>query len=573
MQIAAAGGGETMTAALMPGVGREARVTAPPRPLSPSDADTYARVFKLEDAGQWAAAERELGRVDDDLLKGRALARRYLSPGYHPKYQDLRAWMANYADLPEAEAIYALATARGVKGFGVVKPPVRGYLKGAGIDTSDDGANWEDATVSGSAKGKAIEARMRRLLREGKTDKALSLVASAEKDGLAAIDVDRMKLALAMNRFADGREGEAAAWASQAADRSGDALPAAHWLAGLAQWRQGKPELARTHFEALADSGGESGWMVSAGAFWAARANLVSRRPEVVNHWLEVAATYPRTFYGLLARRVLGYQTLFSWETAPFTDASADMLMRVPGGRRALALLQIGRKDMAEDELRKTYPRAGKPLRQSMLALAQTADMPDLAVRLGGTAPGGTNDAVAFPVPGWNPRGGWVIDKALVLAFVRQESAFNPKARSGKGAGGLMQVMPATATLIGGKRARDHLANPEVNLDVGQRYLAKLLRENPVNGNLLFLAAAYNAGPGKLGQWLAGGTAKSDPLLFIETLPSRETRSFVQRVMTNYWVYRSRLSEPSTSLDAIAAGNWPVYDGAATARIRNASTR
>jgi len=564
-QVAAAESAATMTAALMPGIGREARVAPLPRPLSARDADTYGRIFKLQDDGQWAAADREIGQLKDDLLKGHVLARRYLNSGYRPKYQELRAWMADYADLPQAEAIFHLANAKGTKGFGAIKPAVRGYLHGTGIDTSDDGAGWEDATFGvdrGSAHAKAIKIHFRQLLRQDESGQAMTMFHAAEAQGMDGSDIDEMKLMLALDHFSGGRDQQAATLAAEAAERSGEQMPAAHWIAGLAEWRQGNPESARRHFEEVADSSDASGWMVAAGAFWAARANLVSRRPEVVNHWLEIAATYPRTFYGLLARRVLGYETLFSWETTPFTETDADVLTRVPGGQRALALLQLGERQAAEEELRKSYPRAGKALRQSMLSLAQTGDMPDLAVRLGGMAVGQGNDNAAFPVPEWNPKGGWQVDKALVFAFVRQESAFNPKARSNKGAGGLMQLMPATAQAIDGHSAKAKINDPEYNLSLGQHYLAHLLGEAPVNGNLLYLAAAYNAGPGKLGQWLGANRNNDDPLLFIESLPARQTRAFVERVMTNYWIYRSRLNQATDSLDQIATGAWPIYEGA-----------
>jgi len=564
-QLAAATGGEgTLTAAVMPGIGREARVAPLPRPLSASDVDAYARVFKLQAEGNFGAADRELGKIKDDSLKGHVLAARYLAPGVKPKYQELRAWMAEYADLPQAEAIHKLATTKGIKGFGAIKAPVRGYLKGTGIDTSDDGANWEDATYQpdrGSAKARALKAKFRLLLKKNDQAAALAVLTGADARSLDRQDVDELKLALAADHFAGGRDAEAAAWATQVAERSGAEMPASHWIAGLSQWRQGRPEDARRHFEEVANADEASPWMVSAAAFWAARANLVSRRPEVVNHWLEIAATYPRTFYGMLARQTLGYETLFSWETPPFTEADADLLTRVGGTKRALGLLQLGDRQMAEEELRKIYPRATKALRQSMLVLAQAGDMPGLAVRLGGMAPGQINDAAAYPLPEWSPKGGWQVDKALVYAFVRQESSFNPKAKSAAGASGLMQLMPATAISVGGAQVKDKLDNPEFNLGLGQKYLAKLLSEEPVSGNLLMLAAAYNAGPGKLGQWLATMKHNNDPLLFIESIPSRETRVFVERVMTNFWIYRSRMGQQSPSLDAVAAGAWPLYEG------------
>ncbi|MGE5548262.1 MAG: lytic transglycosylase domain-containing protein [Solirubrobacterales bacterium] len=566
VQLAAAMGGEgTLTAAVMPGIGREARIAPLPKPLSASDADAYARVMRFQAEGNWAAADRELGRVQDDLLKGHFLAARYLDERFHPKYQELRAWMAEYADHPESEPVHALATSKGVKGFGAIKQPVRGALRGTSVDTSDDGGNWEDQVFSldhGSAKARALKTKFRQLLRKDEQSAALALLTGAEARSLDRVEIDAMKVALAADHFAGGRDAEAVAWSEQAAQRSGTELPVAHWVAGLAKWRLGKPDEARRHFEHVANADeGASPWMISAGAFWAARANLVSRRPEVVNHWLEIAATYPRTFYGLLARRALGYETVFSWETPPFTEADADVLMRVAPARRALALLQLGDRQGAEEELRKLYPRATKPVRQSMLTLAHAGDMPGLAVRLGGMNPGLMNDAASFPLPEWNPKGGWTLDKALVYAFVRQESSFNPRAKSHAGASGLMQIMPATATAIAGRQVKDKLNEPEFNLSLGQKYLAKLLNEEPVNGNLFLLAAAYNAGPGKLQTWMASMKHGNDPLLFIESLPSRETRAFVERVMTNFWIYRTRLGQNSPSLDSVAAGDWPLFEG------------
>ena len=87
-----------------------------------------------------------------------------------------------------------------------------------------------------------------------------------------------------------------------------------------------------------------------------------------------------------------------------------------------------------------------------------------------------------------------------------------------------------------------------------------LLREQP-RGNLFMLAVAYNGGPGNLRKWYNGMEIQDDPLLFIESVPSHETRDYVERVLANLWMYRYRLNEPLTSLDMVASGSWPVYDG------------
>ena len=147
---------------------------------------------------------------------------------------------------------------------------------------------------------------------------------------------------------------------------------------------------------------------------------------------------------------------------------------------------------------------------------------------------------------------------------MRHESGFNATAISRAGARGLMQIMPRTASYLTqdgalARKARDRLYDPEFNLGLGQKYLAYLLDLGTVQGDLSSLLAAYNAGPGNLAKWQRKIAHGDDPLLFIEAIPVRETRNFVRHVLTSYWIYRARLGQDAPSLDAIAAGRWPLY--------------
>jgi soluble lytic murein transglycosylase-like protein len=314
------------------------------------------------------------------------------------------------------------------------------------------------------------------------------------------------------------------------------------------------------HFEMVANAPGKSSWTVAAGAFWAARANLAAHKPQVVNHWLQQAASYPRTFYGLLARRALGQDIEYSWESHPFTEADAEVLKKMPAAQRALALIQLGDRQSAEDELRLILPTAGPALASSLLAVANDGNLPGLALQASSTLAerdGKLRDAGDYPLPDWKPNSGWSIDRALLLAIAKQESGFNPHARNPSGALGLMQLMPATARTLG---ASGKLTDPRINLDLGQRYVRRLLDADGVKGNLLALAAAYNVGPGTVSHWMQTIKPGDDALLFLESMPFRETRSLVVHVMTNFWAYRNRFGQSSPSLDAVAAGRWPMYD-------------
>lgn len=567
--------GSTVAAAINSGAGRLGRKVTLPRILAESDAALYPKIFDLQRQANWAAADREMAKLKDDVLKGHVLAQRYLHATYKASYAELKAWMDDYSDHPAAEAVHQLAKSRGGKNPAGLKAPRHRPVDAVSFNRvgDEDSGNWEIPDLDGGsalsgrdrAKLKGIKQKFRQLVRTDNFDGATAIFESADFRRLAdKVDYDQLATVMAIRQFAKGDDEQVLRWALPAAERSGDQLPPAHWVAGLAYWRLDKPAEARRHFEAVANARGTS-WMIAAGAYWAARANLVARRPDVVNHWLEIAAGYPRSFYGLLARRALGLSITFGWEATPLTDIDADMLERIPTARRGLALLQLGNRDLAEQEFQGLASTAGEALAKSLLSLANVADMPDLVVRLGSVVArqdGRYHDSAAFPVPGWKPQSGWNVDRALVLALARQESAFNPRARSPAGAIGLMQLMPGTARFVsGGSVSAAKLVDPAYNLSLGQSYVKYLLSTDVINGNLFFLAAAYNSGPGSMQRWLESVKHHNDALMFIEAIPNRETRVFIEKVMTNLWIYRSRLGQPMTSMDAVCAGDWPMYDG------------
>ena len=109
------------------------------------------------------------------------------------------------------------------------------------------------------------------------------------------------------------------------------------------------------------------------------------------------------------------------------------------------------------------------------------------------------------------------------------------------------------------------LHDPGTNLDVAQRYLVQMSRYDTVQSDLIRLLASYNSGPGNFARWGTGLRHMGDPLLFIESVPTEETRAYIPRVLTYTWLYAAQLRLPSPSLDELAAGTWPRFY-AATAR-------
>ncbi len=542
-----------------------------PGVLISQDADTYRQIFDYQEDGEWNKADALIARLNDRLLMGHVLAQRYLHPTkYRSKYKELKAWMDKYADHPDARRIYKLALRRQPKNWRSPKRPIvasrPGLSEAAG---RPDGNRVKSKKLPRPQRQRVrqLKRTIRGYLRKGYTLAVKKLLRTKEVQRLFSVgEFDEAKARLGAGYFAAGRDEWALHWAGEAAKRSGKTVTRADWTAGLAAWRLGRFVLAAKHFEAVA-ANDTSPWMVSAAAFWAARSHLVDRRPEKVNPLLAVAAAHPRTFYGLLARRMLGLANDFNWRLPRFDEAAGQALMSDPLGRRAIALIEAGERRRAERELKSLAATAEYDLALGVLALASRAAMPSLAMRLDEMLfPGGGGyDGAAYPLPDWQPKGGFRVDRALIYALIRQESRFNTKAKSRAGARGLMQLMPRTAGFVARDRGyrwgdkRRTLHQPEVNLTLGQKYIEILLSDSKINGDLFLLAAAWNGGPGNLNKWRRTTDYMNDPLFFIESIPSRETRIFIERVFTNLWIYRHRLDQPAPSLDTLAAGEWPVY--------------
>ena len=145
-------------------------------------------------------------------------------------------------------------------------------------------------------------------------------------------------------------------------------------------------------------------------------------------------------------------------------------------------------------------------------------------------------------------------EKALTLAVIRQESAFDPQAVSPAGAMGLMQLMPSTGKHVANslkmKFQNSSLQNPTTNIRLGQAYLDSLIRQ--WGGSYILAIASYNAGASRVSEWIdINGDPRDnnvDPVEWIERIPFSETRNYVQRVLENLQVYRARLQGNKSTL-------------------------
>lgn len=410
-----------------------------------------------------------------------------------------------------------------------------------------------------------IQLHMKGLLRKSGPDAALDYLQREDVGRrLDAVETDIARQAIATAYFHDGRDQEALRLAAGVALRNGKIVPHAQWIAGLSAWRLGQIDNAVQHFSAMADAQSPYADQASltAAAYWAARANLAARQPQKVNRYLQAAARHPQTMYGMLANRQLGQQLPFDWDLPQLAEADLVILQRQPALARILALHESGQTALADKELQLLHDRLGPDNDARLMALASILRLPSAQIRIAGAARahGQVWLAGSYPVPGWRPDGGFTLDPALLFAITRQESNFAPGAEGRRGARGLMQIMPATASFISHDKALrgvglNRLFDPEFNLSLGQRYIRHL---QTVSGatDLFTVIASYNAGPGAVENWRKRSKTE-DPLLFLESLPSAKTRNYVTRVLADYWIYQNRMGLQGNALDAVAEGKWP----------------
>jgi soluble lytic murein transglycosylase-like protein len=534
----------------------------PSHVLSAKDAEFYSAAFDAQEKSDWASADAALGKVKDKRLIGHVLADRYQRRPI--TLDEAHQWMASYADLPEASSIYDKAKhQRGFAADHMGQPVMTAAWGGTNNFGSPLGFRNTNETDDSSAKAH-VDARINAALHRGDPMEARELLSTELQRGtLTVSEAGDIISHIAATFFYEGQIERARPMAHLAASSN---APLGLWIDGLSAWKQHDFAASAQSFAILAQIQALSPWDRAAAAYWAYRAAKHTGNEQESRHWLAEAAKYPRSFYGYMAASLTDHHTSRSWKLPELTARHINTLAQRPAGWQALALLQLGKNDLAESELRRLNPMGHRDVQNATLALAEKSRMPSLTLQLGGMA---TNDngqpyeAALYPVPPWQPSHGFKIDRALLFAVMKRESKFDPDAVSQSGACGLMQIMPSTAHQIAnentiGGECSDRLFDPATNMELGQKYVRVLAGQPMIGDNLLLLLAAYNGGPGNVAHWL-DGEAHNDPLLFLESLPVRETRDYVQQVLMHYWMYRSRLAEPETSVAQLARGEWPRY--------------
>lgn len=535
-----------------------------PQQLNGAQRAAYRQIFLDIAAGRSAKAEAALAALPDGLLTGSARAELMLARNSVGGVA-LASWLTTNADLPQAPKIVAL----GRSSPDMPALPVSRMLR----TVSFQPALGPRASRGDGLRDAEAVARMRPLLVVDRNADAEAVWSSIHAD-LSPDVAAEWAQRTAWSYYGAGDDRAAERMGLEAAKGSSEWSAPGAWVAGLAAYRRGDCAAAGAAFDVV-NSRFATDDLGAAAAFWSARASLACGRPDRVNARLRTAAKSPDSFYGMLALRTLGLAAPQNWAEPDFITADWNHLSTIAGARRAAALVEIGQLGLADRELRYLAATTDTGNYAALLRLAARLNLPATQYWLAHHPPVGVDPPLStqFPDPEWVPARGWRVDRGLVYAHALQESNFITGATSKAGAKGIMQLMPATAQKVAARMAdgtqvsvpvRD-LADPEFNIECGQTYLEDLRDMSYTGGLLPKVIAAYNAGPGSVQKWNVTVRDNGDPLLFIESIPFRETRHYVEVVLRNYWMYQLRAGKTPPSIDALAAGLWPRFPGMAGA--------
>jgi soluble lytic murein transglycosylase len=330
-----------------------------------------------------------------------------------------------------------------------------------------------------------------------------------------------------------------------------------HFMAGWIALRfLDDPTTALKHF-AHVDSGMADPITLARGAYWRGRAAEAAGQVEETRAQYEAAARYPTAYYGQLARARLGLDDVVLLRPPPEpADSNANELLHA-----ADILYQLGEGNLVlsfVSELAEESNDSAVIAGLGKLTAQYNDAQATLLVGKTALARGLPMDLYAFPdigVPDYRAVGPQ-LDRCIVYAIVRTESGFDQSDISSAKAVGLMQVTPAagrdTAKRFGVAYDWKRLvSDPIYNTQMGAAELSALLKD--YRGSFILTFAGYNAGRGRVEQWVAQHGDPRDPKVdavdWVERIPFAETRNYVERVMENLQVYRKRFGAITPTIE------------------------
>lgn len=281
--------------------------------------------------------------------------------------------------------------------------------------------------------------------------------------------------------------------------------------------------------------------------YWLAKVEQQQGRTEQARERLSRFA-HKRSYYSYLAAAELGLEYQLAEQYTEPSEQDTQFVLAEPGYLRVQSLMAAGEAENANSEWVYLLRRTTDEQRLAMAHLAESQQWWHFGISAAIRAKAWHDLQLRFPLAYQQDFGQFArmrnMDETLLMAIARRESTYNSHARSSKNARGLMQLMPRTASATAKKirlryKGTQSLYDANTNIRLGSAYLRQLLKQ--FNGNKILAIAAYNAGPTRVKSWINDGT----PLPFdiwVETIPFRETREYVQAVLAYQVIYQQKLS-------------------------------
>jgi soluble lytic murein transglycosylase len=393
----------------------------------------------------------------------------------------------------------------------------------------------------------------------GKVDQAAATLLKAPRDAASLVDLDAWwneRRIVARDLLDVGRYKDAYRVASAiSAESPADAAEAEFHAGWIALRFLKDPRTAGQHFAKIAEASSRP-LSQSRAYYWLGRTAEASGSGNAARYYGRAAA-HPTTYYGLLAAARLGTRP----PAVDYPRPTAAERQRFESREPVRAIKRLQQLDMdsrAATIYRSLADELTSPGELALLAvMAESQNNHYLALKVGKQANyrGIDAAALAFPV-GVIPASANISasGKALAYAIARQESEFNPAAKSGAGALGLLQLMPGTAKAVAAKVGVSYslarlTSDPGYNATLGARFLGDQIAN--FNGSYILTFVAYNAGPRRAREWIERfgdprGKSIDEVVDWVERIPFTETRNYVQRVMENYQIYKIRLGAPGS---------------------------
>jgi soluble lytic murein transglycosylase len=355
---------------------------------------------------------------------------------------------------------------------------------------------------------------------------------------------------LARQALARGEVETAYRIAAQNFGSAGADFAEAEWLAGyIALTGRDDPATAIDHFERF-EAAVLTPISLGRAGYWLGLAHEAAGDPAAAQAAFERGAVHQTSFYGQLAAERAGASVDPRLAGVEHGDWRAAEALRSDEVRAGRLLLLAGLEARALQFFRHAAETMGEADRAALSQMLIDLGHPHLGVRLAKDA---ASAGIVIPSQYYPTHpiaeSEWPVPTEFALAVARQESEFNPAAVSHAGARGLMQLMPATARQVTDRLGLPYdegrlVSDPDYNARLGTAYLGQML--DNYGGSYVLAAAAYNAGPGRVRQWLDtfGDPRRGEiePVIWVETIPFTETRNYVMRVLEALHVYRARLA-------------------------------